>query len=262
MRRPVVILLFTFALGLLIYLYVRPSLPEEKPPQVPKSVLSQQSLKERDVNTLDFEFKEEKFKAAWLKITNSEGITLFPNFNRKLTAEEAFNTNGCKSLVSGGFYTKEGKPVGLFVSNYNLLQKEKTSSLFNGVFSINDFNTPRISRKAPRDKLRLALQTGPLIVENSFQKSLSIKNDKPARRLVAAITGDNQVIFLIIYKADSVFSGPYLSELPDLTKLLEESLNFGIADAINLDGGTASAFYAEGLKIPELSPIGSYFCLI
>ncbi|RJR30058.1 hypothetical protein C4564_01180, partial [Candidatus Microgenomates bacterium] len=106
-----------------------------------------------------------------------------------------------------------------------------------------------------------ALQTGPVLVENGSAVELSLARDKQARRIVAAITGSNELVFVAIYSPGSSFDGPYLEDLPLIVNHISEELNLNIADAINLDGGTASAFYSENTHISELSPIGSFFCV-
>jgi hypothetical protein len=41
---------------------------------------------------------------------------------------------------------------------------------------------------------------------------------------------------------------------------ISEKLGWSVTEAINLDGGTASAFYTDKVYLKELNPVGSAFC--
>src|SRR3989344_4522142 len=199
------------------------------------------------------------YKAAIYKVTDASNLILIPNFEEKLSAREAKEKYDCQTLVNGGFYSESNKPIGLFITNNQSLAGYQTNQSFNGVLSINDFATPRITRQVPRDNLVHAVQAGPLLIENgSILKVVS--NDEAARRLVVAVTGANELYFVMFYDPDSNFSGPTLGELPGVLKQVQNGTEIHFADAINLDGGTASAMYTPGVSLSEASPVGSFFC--
>ena len=155
-------------------------------------------------------------------VNDVDSLILIPNFQERSTVRNLVVDNKCRALVSGGFYTKDHKPVGLFIHNGEELKGEIENSFFNAVLSINDFGTPRITRKAPKDHLMTAVQTGPFLIENSFLLKNNIKNDEMKRRIIALVTGENKLMFLVIYDPDSVYSGPYLSDVPQILGLLDE----------------------------------------
>ena len=204
---------------------------------------------------------ENAFKAFYLGVPNTQDITLIPNFGEKETARNIFEKGSCKALISGGFYTPEGSPTGLFVSEGSQIKKYVSSSLANGVYSINDFETPRITREVPRDHLRVALQAGPLLIENSFTQNLRLIRDEEARRIVIGVTGENQTVFMVFYNPNSVFIGPTLDSLPEVLESFQEKTGVELADAMNLDGGTASTFFSSEVRLPEATPVGSFFCI-
>lgn len=204
---------------------------------------------------------ENTFKAFYLKVSNAQEITLIPNFKEKETARSIFEKGKCKSLISGGFYTPEGSPTGLFISEGKETKRYVSSSLTNAVYSINDFETPRITREVPRDHLRVALQAGPLLIENSFVQNLRLVRDEEARRVVIGVTGENETYFLVFYSPGSVFTGPTLDSLPEALETFEEESGIDLADAMNLDGGTATAFYSSEIQLSEATPVGSFFCV-
>lgn len=167
----------------------------------------------------------------------------------------------CKSLISAGFYTNENKPIGLFVYEGRKIKNLIANNLFNGIFSININNEAKITNEIKYENLRVGLQSGPIIMKDGESIALNVKNDKKSRRIVVAISDLKEIIFFVFYNKESVFTGPYLKDLPYALKLSEEKIGIKISDAINLDGGTASSFYTEYLNLSELTPIGSYFCL-
>lgn len=184
----------------------------------------------------------------------ADSVELFANFTEQKTSEEIQSERGCTYLMNGGFYTKESTPVGLFMSNGQTLRNENVSALFDSFLTINVINVPRISRVLPKDPLRIAIQVGPLLIENAEVEKLSIRDDKVARRLVAAVTGDNKILFISVRAA-------YLGNLPVIIDQWAKEQNVEIADAVNLDGGSASAFRTPTLTLPEITPIGSAFCI-
>lgn len=208
-----------------------------------------------------FKYKDLNLEALFFLVKNTDRLVLFSNLESKLSAADAYEDNDCGSLISAAFYTQENTHVGLFVSEYKRLQNEKNSLLFDGFFTVNDFEIPKITRDVPTENVRVAVQSGPLLIENASDLSLSIKNDKNARRVIVATTGENEVYFIAVYDTNSKFSGPMLQDLPDVLVLLREKTGLPFADALNLDGGTASAFYTQDLHLTEASPIGSYFCV-
>lgn len=212
-------------------------------------------------NTFSLEYQAKQYRVSWYGVDNIDSLSLIPNFSEKLPASSALGKYNCKFVSSAGFYTETNKPVGLFIHNGTTLESFKTNALFNGILSVNDFATSRITRDVPSDRLSIGLQTGPILIENSFARKLAIKNDKPARRVVAAVTGENKLFLLVIYTELGSFDGPYLNDLPEILKTAQKDIGQEFADAINLDGGSASAFYSPGVTLSELSPVGSFFCV-
>ncbi len=205
------------------------------------------------------------FHYAWVK-ANPETLELMSNLDSKETASDLMKEYSCSALVNAGFYTADSpeeahEAIGLFVSEGETLSDFRKNSLFNGILSINEMDTPRITEVVPADPLRMGIQTGPLLQVNDQAMKLSLARDKNARRLVAAVTGDNELIFIVFYDSDARFSGPLLADLPQLLGEFENKTQINIADAINMDGGSASAFITDEVSLTEISPIGSFFCL-
>src|SRR5581483_3881793 len=190
----------------------------------------------------------ESYKWAWFEADKIDELKLISNFEKKLTSSELISKNSCRFLSSAGFYGLDNKPIGLFISDKNKIGNYQDNNLFDGILSVNDMATPRITRNIPQDSLKIALQTGPILKENSFFQDLRIKGDKPSRRVIAGITGENKLFFVIVWDPKSEYSGPNLADLPHLLDGFEKETGIIFADAINMDGGSASSFYNTATK--------------
>jgi hypothetical protein len=209
---------------------------------------------------VDISFKENIYRVNWYEIGNIDNLSLSVNLN-KLTSKEFLDQEKCLFLSSGGYYKSNYSPTGYFISEYEEVSPFVISSLADGIFSVNDFATPRITSQVPRDRLRMALQAGPLLKENGNFINLSLRNDEEARRVVLGVTGDNKAIFLIVYNSGSAYAGPFLKDLPQILNLFESETGIVFADAMNLDGGTPTVFNDNKINLPEATIVGSFFCL-
>ncbi len=219
-----------------------------------------------EVETVDLSYRGVAYSIVWTPATKGKNINLIENFTQKETALSVFKSNNCRIVVNGGFYTPEDKPTGLFTTNSSELYPFLKNKLLNGVFSINDFEVPRVTRSVPTDNIRVGLQTGPILIENSWEQALNLSSDKPARRMALATLGSNEVVFIAVYKKDQPFTGPYLADLPKILTQFSIETGVTIADAVNLDGGSASAMYiktsdTDYWQLSETTPVGSFFCV-
>lgn len=198
-------------------------------------------------------------QSSWIQVDDVQDISLHSNLEEKLSALEFKEKHQCESIVNGGFYTKENAHIGLFVEDGKELSKYQENSLFNGFFSIVN-NVPRINQTQPMNP-DIALQTGPILRKNSQKHTLSITRDENARRMVAAITPEKKILFVTFYDASSLVLGPKLEELPKYVEEFAQSKSYSITDAINLDGGSHSAFISEEIQLTDIQTAGSYFCV-
>jgi uncharacterized protein YigE (DUF2233 family) len=203
---------------------------------------------------------------SWISVEDSNKIFLYSNLQNQQDARTIAKERECKVLTSGGFYSKENKHIGLFVTEGNEIERLQVNRLFNGILSIDkgavyirraDANTTAEALLPPR----VALQTGPVLIEN--EKIQKIENAAIAgeRRIVVAITPEGKTVFLALYQKDSAYLGPKLSDLPQVLIEFQNKTGITFIHALNLDGGTASAFLTDSVTLGELTPIGSYFCI-
>ena len=79
---------------------------------------------------------------------------------------------------------------------------------------------------------------------------------------MVATTVTNAVLFFVLYDRENPYQGPLLSEVPFLLTQWQKQTTQEVRDAINLDGGSASAWYSEGFFLQELTAVGSFFCVL
>lgn len=206
-------------------------------------------------------YNNERFAYSYFIVQNPANLSLIPNFSHPKDAQTLIADNACVSTINGGFYDTAGKPLGFFYANNRTLGQEIHSTLLNGFFWADTYGVALISTELPRIPFRFTLQTGPLLLFNGQTMALTIQNDEHARRMVVGKTTDNHFIFLAVYSRESVYSGPLLSDLPSVVFSISSEENLGIVDALNLDGGSASAFYNGETRLSELTPVGSLFCV-
>lgn len=212
-------------------------------------------------NPVSLEVNGIKFNAYYYKIENPEKLELYPNFSQKQTAAEIVNQRKCSALFNGSFYDKDNSPIGLFVSQSKKSSPATFNSLLNGFLMVNSDDSLTITDLAPLNMTRWVLQSGPLLFKDGRALPLRINDDENARRIVSAITKDNKLIFITFYDPENNLQGPYLAYLPQYLNEFALTTGIKIEEAINLDGGGASAFYANNFFLPEFNSIGSYFCL-
>lgn len=198
------------------------------------------------------------YRIAWIIIDDLSQLTLIPNFIEKRTARSLIDNKECQEVINGGFYTKDNQPTGLFVADFKTLRNHIPSSLLNGYIFIDQNNTASIQASPPEVSVRLALQTGPILIRDEKVVKLAIRDDEFARRVGVGITNNGSVVFFVIYDPKNTWSGPKLADTPRVLSGFIE--RFQLTDAVNLDGGSASAFIRTDLSLQELTSVGSFFC--
>lgn len=256
-KRILVFFIVLLVLGVFLAAVVFPTLKTESPDLVDKTptptLVPSEAAPLKNVVTLN----NEKFAYAFFPVTDPNTLVLVPNFTKPKDAETIKDEYVCASVINGGFYDKSNKPLGYFYANEKTVGPRIESELVNG-FVWGASGSAVISSELPRTPIDFALQTGPMLLFDGKVLPLAINNDAPARRMVAA--KNDELIFIAVYSPESVFSGPLLGDLPEIVKLISDKEKLSVSEAINLDGGSASAFYSGETSLSELTPVGSVFC--
>lgn len=221
-------------------------LPVQAPPPLP-SPSPQLPLKSITYNQTVYLYSQ-------YPINDQARLQLFSNLDEQRQSVELKNNSGCRALFNAGFYDTGNQHLGWFQVDGRELSARQDNRLFDSFFSLNG-SRAEISF-APQAGARFGLQSGPMLVFDGKPLTLLIKDDQPRRRVVAALTQDNQLLFLVILSDQSNYAGPRLTDTPKIV----QAINPQIVSAINLDGGSASAFLTPEVSLPEYQPIGGYFC--
>jgi hypothetical protein len=143
----------------------------------------------------------------------------------------------CVCGVNGGYFDTEFKPIGLRVdeaASFSLLRRARliTGILFE---SNRRIDVIRVSEFSTTKKIVAAIQAGPFLVEGS--KPIHGLNDSQhARRTFAAIAANDRGVL-------GVCSNVSLAELANILATVPVVGNCKIRRAMNLDGGSSSAFW-------------------
>lgn len=186
-------------------------------------------------------------------------IKLVGNYTEKLVSEELMKSNNCKFGINGGFYDTKDQPLGWTVIEGKEVAPERISQLFNGYIGVTE-DLLSVEATLPVRKVDSGLQTGPILIANGRVITLQMSADKNARRMVMTTDNRGNAIFFTFYAQMLVDSGPTLTLLPKLVQKAAEKENLNIRQAVNLDGGSASAFYGGELNLVESNPVGSWWC--
>jgi uncharacterized protein YigE (DUF2233 family) len=162
-----------------------------------------------------------------------------PDAPRRELAEVMRDT---KSLagVNGGYFDPENAPVGLLVSAGRVIAPLRKAKLLSGVLAVGATRVDivRATRFVRSDKIVSAVQCGPLLVERAVPVA-GLNDTRSARRTFAAVDGNGHAALGVSSAVSLAQLGKILS-LPDLGGKLK------IVRALNLDGGSSTAFWFGG----------------
>jgi uncharacterized protein YigE (DUF2233 family) len=149
---------------------------------------------------------------------------------------------GTKALaaVNGGYFDPEDAPVGLLLSEGRALAPLRKAKLLSGVLfaTRSRVDVVRATRFSMSNEIKSALQCGPLMVERGGPVA-GLNEARSARRTFAAVDGKGRA-------ALGVCSAVSLAELGRILCLTNTAGKMKIVRALNLDGGSSSAFWFAG----------------
>jgi uncharacterized protein YigE (DUF2233 family) len=142
--------------------------------------------------------------------------------------------------VNGGYFDPADAPVGLLVSGGRMISPLRKAKLLTGVLyaSRSKVDVVRKTGFAMSDRVRAAVQCGPLLVEHNAPVR-GLNETRAARRTIAAVDGKGRVLL-------GVSSAISLAQMGQVLCLTNASGDFNVMRALNLDGGSSSAFWFAG----------------
>jgi hypothetical protein len=167
----------------------------------------------------------------------------------------------CVCGVNGGYFDTEFKPIGLRVGDGTTFSPLRRARLITGILLQSDrgVDVVRVGEFSRTKEIAGAIQSGPFLVEGN--KRIRGLNDSQLARRTFAGTATNDRAFL------GVCSEVSLVELANILATAPIVPNSRIRRAMNLDGGSSSAFWfaredGGAFSIPGRKPVRDFVGIV
>jgi hypothetical protein len=184
-------------------------------------------------------------------IDNPDGQTLAGVLKRE----------NCACGVNGGYFDPNFEPIGLRIVNEQIIAPLRRARLITGVLTASPRGVQIMrSREFSRpQKIAAAIQCGPFLVDAS-QHVRGLNNSQRARRTFAATATHERALLGV----SSVVS---LADLAQILATTPIDPNSKITRALNLDGGSSSAFWflredGSAFSIPGQKPVRDFVAVV
>lgn len=188
-------------------------------------------------------------------------MQVIDNADGESNLAQAMNLAKSSAGVNGGYFDPKFAPIGLRIVNGKTVAPLVRARLITGVLlaswhGVQIARTAEFSRKQPATA---AIQCGPFLVD-AGQRIKGLNDSRPARRTFAANATNHQAVL-------GVCSDVSLAELGEILatpRLVQDSK---ILRALNLDGGSSSAFWfkrekGSAFSIPEQKSVRDFVAIV
>ena len=143
----------------------------------------------------------------------------------------------CVAGVNGGYFGPDFAPIGLLISDGRMIAPLQRGRLITGVLSASPrgVQIQRVREFSRPEKVGAAVQSGPFLVDH-YQRVRGLDDSAAARRTFAATAMNDRALL-------GVCSEISLAELSAILTTNRLAGDFRIERALNLDGGSSSAFW-------------------
>ena len=177
------------------------------------------------------------------------------------TLSATMSREKCAAGVNGGFFKPDFTPVGLLISDRKLVAPLQPARLMTGILSAStrEVRIQRLREFSQEEKTNAAVQSGPFLVDH-YQAVSGLDDSHVARRtFVATGTNDRAVL--------GTCSGVSLAELAEILAITRLADDLKIQRALNLDGGSSSAFWfarenGSAFSIREQKPVRDFVAIV
>jgi len=159
--------------------------------------------------------------------------------------------------VNGGYFDREFKPIGLRVVDGTTFSPLRRARLITGILLQSDrgVDVIRVSEFSRTKKIIAAIQSGPFLVEGS-KRIRGLNDSQLARRTFAGIATNDRALL-------GVSSDVSLAELANILATAPVAADSKIRRAMNLDGGSSSAFWfaredGSAFSVPGQKPVRDF----
>jgi exopolysaccharide biosynthesis protein len=163
----------------------------------------------------------------------------------------------CLCGVNGGYFDASFQPIGLRIIDGQTIAPLRHARLITGVLlrSSRGLQIVRAREISPRQKTAVAIQCGPFLLDSS-QHVVGLNNSASARRTFAATTTKDRALL-------GVCSEVSLADLAQILGTTPIDPSSKITRALNLDGGSSSAFWflredGSAFSIPGQKPVRDF----
>ena len=153
------------------------------------------------------------------------------------TLSDVLSRAKCAAGVNGGYFSADFAPVGLLIADGRMIAPLQRARLITGVLSASSRGVQilRVREFSRREKTGAAVQCGPFLVDH-YELVRGLDDSAAARRTFAA-TGTHDRALLGVCSEISLAK---LAKILTTTRLADD---LKIQRALNLDGGSSSAFW-------------------
>jgi Phosphodiester glycosidase len=186
--------------------------------------------------------------------TKSFKLQVIDNPGGSSNLDAAMRHADCLAGVNGGYFDPDFAPLGLRIVDGKVVSRLTRGRLMSGVIaSDNVIQVFRVGEFSSRRKWNAAVECGPFLIDLA-RPVRGLEATRSARRTFAAIGSNDRAA--LGFCSDAT--------LADLAKMLATPLgDFKIQRALNLDGGSSSAFWFKredgtALSISEQKPVRDF----
>ena len=163
--------------------------------------------------------------------------------------------------VNGGYFDTEFKPIGLRVVDGRTISPLRRARLITGILLQSDrgIDVVRVGEFSRTKKIVAAVQSGPFLVEAN-KRIRGLNDSQLARRTFAGIATNDRALL-------GVCSGVSLAELANILATASIVADSKIRRAMNLDGGSSSAFWfaredGSAFSISAQKPVRDFVAVV
>ncbi len=194
-------------------------------------------IEHRHVILQDSESGEEATVDLAIFLAKSFALRVVDNPDGEASLADAMPKNKCVAGINGGYFDPNFVPIGLRVMDSKIAKPLVRARLLTGVLmsTSQGIRIARLSEFSKNAKPDAAVECGPFLVDLGAAVR-GLNDTRPARRTFAAVDRRDHAAFGICSSASLAGAGKILSSValaPD----------FKIWRALNLDGGSSSAFW-------------------
>jgi hypothetical protein len=173
------------------------------------------------------------------------------------TLSDTMRREKCAAGVNGGYFSSDFAPIGLLISDGKMIGPLQRARLITGVLSASARTVQilRVREFSRREKTGAAVQCGPFLVDH-YDRVHGLDDSTAARRTFAATATNDRALLGIC----SEISLAELAAILTTTRLTDD---LKIQRALNLDGGSSSAFWfarenGSAFSIHEQKPVRDF----